>query len=144
MFTNWASYAFIQLTERDGLEPEILCIRPVLKGTADLQLPGDFKAWRDTDSLVTLMRAIPEQTGLAVKGHQVRRMRFSGKGWLGKSDFRLRFYSILLTTEQFLDRTDVHDGTELVFTPISQAIEMKELIKPHGDLIRLAWQTKKT
>lgn len=143
MFTNWASYAFIQLTGRSGLEPEILCIRPAQKEGVDLRLPGDFKSWREEDSLVTLMRAIPEQTGLAIKGHQVRRMRFSGKGWLGKSDFRLRFYSILLTTEQFLDRTAVDDDSELPFIPISQAIEMQELIKPHGELIRLAWQAEK-
>ncbi|MES2668309.1 MAG: hypothetical protein V4644_01290 [Patescibacteria group bacterium] len=139
MFKDWSSYAFIRLEGREGMELEILVVRPLVKDSAiDFHLPGSAKNDSDEHSVDTLLRAIYAMTGLRVKPDRVRRIKLPNKGRTKEKSHRLRFYLVSLRAEQFLDRESMADGPELEFITISNAISLKEHIEPHGDLIRLA------
>jgi len=124
---------------RGSREPEILSIQNQAKHSQiDLRLPGGRKQDGDAHSVDTLIRTVYAETGLRIKPHQVRRIKLPNKGKTDEKSYRLRFYLMRITAEQFLDRDDVHPDSELIFIPVSRAVSMQKHFEPHGELVLLS------
>jgi 8-oxo-dGTP pyrophosphatase MutT (NUDIX family) len=134
MIRDWSAHGLLEW------EGHAVCLYKIKHGVRTLiGLPGGRKNRDEIDPLQTFIREVFEETGIVIYAHQVRNLRVavwrsvrrrnSARGKIHIHRYRITYYHVDLTPEQFQQRRERCDEGEIIVIE-TQSIRTRRDFQP--------------